>query len=113
MDPTPRDTACFEAGIKLGTLYHQFIGTPVAPGTAAGLASAMAASVENQPRCVDAEVRLDEAAIAADANRFGYTGLRGHHIAATVHVEHEGVHVEATVALEDDYPMMRLRDVDG
>lgn len=111
MDPTDRDTACFEAGIKLGTLYHQFIGTPVAPETAPGLGRAMADAVERQPRCVEARVDLDVDAIAADTNRFGYVGLQGHHIQAVVVVEHAGVRVEAGIAVKDEYPMMRVTDV--
>ena len=26
---TERERALFEAGIKMGTIYHQFVGTPV------------------------------------------------------------------------------------
>lgn len=111
MDPTDRDTACFEAGIKLGTLHHQFVGTPVSPETAPGLAAAMAAAIERQPRCVEAAVDLDVEAIAADLNRFGYTGLQGRHIDATVRVELADVTVEAGIDLEDGYPMMHLTDV--
>ncbi|MFP4590999.1 MAG: dihydroneopterin aldolase family protein [Halobacteriales archaeon] len=113
MEPTDRDVACFEAGIKLGTLYHQFIGTPVAPETADGLARAMAAAVERQPHCVSAAVDLDVEAIATDANRFGYTGLRGHHVSATVTVAVGDVRVDAGIGLEDDYPMMRVVDIEA
>ena len=28
-DATDRDRAVFEAGVKLGAVYHQFIGTPI------------------------------------------------------------------------------------
>ncbi|MDD1753617.1 MAG: dihydroneopterin aldolase family protein, partial [Methanotrichaceae archaeon] len=31
---TNREIAAFEAGIKLGALYHQFVGVPVSAGTA-------------------------------------------------------------------------------
>jgi hypothetical protein len=46
---TDVERACFEAGIKFGALYHQFVGTPVAPDSAASLERAMAAAIENQP----------------------------------------------------------------
>lgn len=111
MDPTDPEVACFEAGIKLGTLYHQFVGTPVHPETAPGLADAMAAAIERQPGCRSASVVLDADRIAADRNRFGYAELAGRHIDATVHVEHGGAVVEAHLALEDGYPMMRVADV--
>ena len=33
-----RDRAVFEAGIKLGALYHQFVGTPISVDTIDNLA---------------------------------------------------------------------------
>ena len=39
--PTEAEIACFEAGIKFGSLYHQFAGTPVSPESADSLARAM------------------------------------------------------------------------
>lgn len=111
MDANDRDVACFETGIKLGTLYHQFVGTPVAPETAPGLARAMADAIERQPGCRSAEVTLDVDRIEADRNRFGYTELRGYHIEAEVIIEHEQVQVEAEIGLEEGYPLMRITDV--
>lgn len=108
MGPSDRDEACFEAGVKLGALYHQFIGTPVAPDTAAGLASAMADAAERQPGCRDARVDLDAERIETDLNRFGYTGLTGDHIRAVVTVEMGDTVVEASIAMDDDYPLMRI-----
>ncbi len=35
--PTNREIAAFEAGIKLGALYHQFVGSPISPKTADSL----------------------------------------------------------------------------
>lgn len=112
MDPTSRDTACFEAGIKLGAVFHQFVGTPVTPETADTLASAMANAMRAQPACEAATVIIDADAVAADANRFGYTGLAGEHLEATVAIDHEGVSVEAELVEVDDYPLMRLAAVD-
>ncbi|MEM4782025.1 MAG: dihydroneopterin aldolase family protein, partial [Halalkalicoccus sp.] len=76
--PTDSEIACFEAGIKFGTLYHQFTGTPVDRDSAPGLETAMAEAIENQPHCVEASVtirgdRLDEAIDPA----IGYTELQG------------------------------------
>ena len=38
---TKRDNALFEAGIKLGALYHQFVGAPVNHDTADSLEQAI------------------------------------------------------------------------
>ena len=61
MDPTDAQVACFEAGIKFGSLYHQFAGTPVSPDSAPSLARAMEAAIENQPHCQDVTVTVREA----------------------------------------------------
>ena len=43
--PTNREIAAFEAGIKLGALYHQFVGSPVSPKTADSLERAIEESI--------------------------------------------------------------------
>lgn len=112
MEPTDRDAACFEAGIKLGAAFHQFVGTPVTPETAPTLAEAMANAMEAQPACRSATVRIDTEAVGRDANRFGYTGLAGEHLEAEVTIDHEGVAVVAELVEVDDYPLMRVVAVD-
>lgn len=111
MPPTPRDTACFEAGIKLGAVYHQFIGTPVQPDSVESLEAAMVEAMMAQPACRDASVYIDADAVAADVNRFGYVGLTGEHLEIEVIIEHEGLSVEAELVEVDDYPLMRLVEV--
>lgn len=111
MDPTDRDAACFEAGIKLGAVYHQFIGTPVRPDTAATLSDAMANAMTAQPTCQSATVNIDTEAVESDLNRFGYVGLKGDHLTIEVVVEHEDHRVSAELIEEDGYPFMQLVDV--
>ncbi len=41
MEPTAPQETCFEAGVKFGSLYHQFAGTPISPDSADSLAAAM------------------------------------------------------------------------
>ena len=47
--PTKKEIAAFEAGIKLGALYHQFVGSPVSAKTASSLEKAMQESISLQP----------------------------------------------------------------
>lgn len=112
MEPSETEIAAFEAGIKLGTLYHQFVGTPLDVESADGLAAAMAEAIANQPACVSASVELDRDRIDADTTRFGYTELAGAHIDATVVTEHGEATVTAGIGLEDGYPMMRIEAVE-
>ena len=112
MDPADAQVACFEAGIKFGSLYHQFAGTPVSPESADSLARAMEAAIENQPFCERVSVDVDEAAVAEDATR-GYAEFTGRHATAEVVVDYEGVEVVARMAMVDGYPLMEVVSVEG
>ncbi|MFD1644331.1 dihydroneopterin aldolase family protein [Haloarchaeobius litoreus] len=114
MDATEAETACFEAGIKFGTLYHQFAGTPVSPDSAASLETAMAEAIENQPHCVDVTVDVLEAEIAAALaeQSADYLELTGRFMEVELVVEYEGTRVETSMSMEGDYPMMRVDDVE-
>ena len=113
MDPTAREVACFEAGVKFGSLYHQFAGTPVSPASAPALAAAIEASIENQPHCRSVRVAVDEAALEADLDpTHGYAELTGRHLEVEVVVAYEGVEVVARMATVDGYPLMRVDSVE-
>ena len=111
MDPTDAQVACFEAGVKFGSLYHQFAGAPVSPDSAASLAAAVEESIENQPHCRDVTVDVDEDAVAESAGDAGYTEFTGRLFEAEVVVEYEECEVVARMAMEDGYPLMRVVDV--
>jgi hypothetical protein len=115
MDPTDAQTACFEAGIKFGSLYHQFAGTPVSPDNADSLARAIEESIENQPHCesVSVEVLTDELERALADGPADYTELTGRFLDVALVIDYEGHAVRARMEMEDGYPLMRLVDVDG
>jgi hypothetical protein len=112
--PTDAQTACFEAGIKFGSLYHQFAGTPVSPESADSLARAMEEAIENQPHCEDVrvELRRDELAAALDASSADYTELTGRFVEVEIDVAYEGVAVRTRMEMEGDYPRMKLLSVE-
>lgn len=111
MDPTDAEVACFETGVKFGSLYHQFAGTPVSADSAKSLADAIEASIENQPHCQDVSVTVDERAIQEAAGDVGYTEFTGSLFEAEVVVEYAGVRVVSQMAMEDGYPLMQVVDV--
>lgn len=113
MDPTPPQTACFEAGIKFGSLYHQFAGTPVSPDSSASLARAIEESIENQPYCtaVDVEI-LDDALRAHLAEQSAdYTELTGRFMAVEMTIEYDEYTAVASMSMDGDYPLMELDEV--
>ena len=113
MDPTDAQVACFEAGIKFGSLYHQFAGTPVSPESAATLADAIEESIENQPHCesVTVGVLTDELAAELAGGPADYTELTGRFMEVEVVVDYEGREVVAEMAMEDGYPLMEVVSV--
>ena len=54
-----RDRAAFEAGIKLGSILHQFVGVPLTRGNAGALERAIEAAARVQPLVEDVRVRID------------------------------------------------------
>lgn len=110
---TDRDNALFEAGIKLGALYHQFIGTPVSVETAEALETAIEQSVSLQPWVSLAKAKIDREKVRERANEFNYCELRGEMLDVTVVVRYKAVEVHARVKYEEalDYPLMRVEKV--
>jgi len=110
---TDAETACFEAGIKFGALYHQFAGTPVSPDSADSLARAMEESIENQPHCegVTVDVLEGELADALANSPADYTELTGRFVEVEIDIDYEGTTARARMDMQDGYPLMRLVDV--
>src|SRR3989449_6318694 len=57
---TDRDRAAFEAGVKLGSIVHQYVGTPLTPQTAPSLERAIEAATRGQPLVERVRVRIDK-----------------------------------------------------
>jgi hypothetical protein len=109
---TDAQQACFEAGIKFGSLYHQFAGTPVSPTSTRSLETAMAASIENQPFCASVRIEIHDDRVAdAIDHENGYTELTGSLMDVEMRIEHEGVAVDTRMTMVDGYPLMELVEV--
>lgn len=111
--PTDPEAACFEAGIKFGTLYHQFAGTPVSPDSAPSLARAMEDSIENQPHCrsVSVEVQTDVLEAALAESTADYTELTGRFLEVEIVVDYEDCTIVTRMEMEDGYPLMAVESV--
>ena len=110
MEPTDPQVACFEAGIKFGSLYHQFAGTPVSPDSADSLARAMEESIANQPHCEAVTVAVREEALreAITAGGADYTELTGRFLDVSMTIDYEGSVVETSMEMQDGYPLMAV-----
>lgn len=111
MNATPTDSqqACFEAGIKFGSLYHQFAGTPVSPDSTRSLERAMAEAIENQPHCESVVVAIDDERVReAIDHENGYAELTGALMDVEMRIEYENVVVRTRMEMEDGYPLMSI-----
>ena len=101
-----REQAVFEAGIKLGALYHQWVGTPISRQSAASVEHAIEKAVILQPFVEEIMVNLDRTLMAE--NRFGYSELSGlmFHVEIVTRVGFSYCH--ARLAAENGYPFMTI-----
>lgn len=110
--PTPLQRACFELGIKFGSLYHQFVGTPVSLESAASLERAIEASIENQPYSESVSVEIDRDALRdAQDLTWGYTEFSGDLLSCRVIVSVDGIRAEAALVDVDGYPEMQIVNI--
>jgi hypothetical protein len=111
---TEPQEACFEAGIKFGTLYHQFAGTPVSPASSRSLERAMSEAIENQPYCesVDVIVHDDRLRAELEESTASYTELTGRFMDVEIRIDYDGTIVDARMEMEDGYPLMQLVSVE-
>lgn len=115
MEPTTAQEACFEAGIKFGSLYHQFAGTPVSPDSSDSLERAIEEAIENQPFCASVTVEILDDALRVELaeQSADYTELTGRFMEVEVRIEYEGSTVVASMEMDGDYPRMELDRIEG
>jgi dihydroneopterin aldolase len=110
----PREALLFEAGIKLGGIFHQYLGIPVSARTAPGLARAIERAVSLQPYVRSVRVRLELARGGPlGRGRFGYRYLTGEMLDVRLVLAEGPVSVRARLAQRPDlrYPLMSVEAV--
>lgn len=103
-----RDQAVFEAGIKLGALYHQWVGTPISRKSAASVESAIEQAVILQPFVEEITVRLDRNLMTE--NIFGYSELTGLMFEVDIVTRVGFTYCRARLAPHDGYPLMQIME---
>ncbi|MCI4348210.1 MAG: dihydroneopterin aldolase family protein [Thermoplasmata archaeon] len=111
MPLSSREALLFEAGIKLGGIFHQYLGIPVSPRTAGPLARTIESAVELQPFVEKVRVRIVPGrGGAVGRGRFGYRYVTAEMIDAVVTLTDRGARVVARLTYRADlrYPLMRV-----
>lgn len=101
-----REQAIFEAGIKLGALYHQWVGTPISQESAESVERAIEKSVVLQPHVEEITVRLDRSLMVP--NRFGYSELSGLMFDVEIVTRVGFAYCRARLSPQQGYPLMQV-----
>lgn len=110
-----RERAIFESGIKMGTIYHQFVGTPVNSNNVGSLEKAIEDAVKVQPYVKDVTVKIDRSSLPARKDVYSYVSLSGDMIDAVLTVEIEGTAVRSEMRYDRElgYPLMYVAKIEG
>ncbi len=114
-DCTNRERVAFELGIKLGALFHQFIGAPVSSKNISILEEAIKKTTERQAFVKKVEIHIEPRGLEKrpDTKFYDYTTLNGDMIEARVEVEYEGINAVGRLEYmeELDYPLMYIEEI--
>ena len=106
-----REALLFEAGIKLGGIFHQYLGIPLSARTARGLARTIERAVALQPFVREVRVRVDpERGGPLGRGRLAYRYLTAEMLDVRLSLRDGPVRVRARLAHREDlnYPLMRI-----
>jgi dihydroneopterin aldolase len=106
-----REALLFEAGVKLGGVFHQYLGIPVSRRTAPGVARTIERAVALQPYVVRVRARIDvRRGGPLGRGRFAYRYLSAEMLDVAVRLKDGADEVDARLAHRPDlrFPLMRV-----
>ena len=108
-----RERAMFEAGIKMGTVYHQFVGVPVDATSVDVLEKSIEKGVLVQPYVEDVKVSIDRSSFKTKNDEYSYVSLTGNMLNVVIVIRIDNVRVTAKMNFnkELNYPLMYISDV--
>ena len=108
---TDRERAAFEAGIKLGSIYHQYVGAPVNESNVEALERAIEAGARVQPFVEDVRVRIDRSKFRAKRGvPYKYWSVTGDMLDVWLRLRYNNVVADCEMAYVKElrYPLMRI-----
>ncbi len=108
------ERAAFEAGIKMGTIYHQFVGVPVSAENVTTLEKAMEAGCLVQPFVERVDVKIDRSKLKRKRGQYDYVSLTGDMLDVSMVVRYNSARVRASMKFvkEMNYPLMFVKSVE-
>ncbi|TFG08145.1 MAG: hypothetical protein EU539_03140 [Promethearchaeota archaeon] len=113
-DLSERERACFEAGIKLGALYHILCGIPISTdeNVIKSIEKGIEAAISCQPYVKKVEVNLKRNEISGNKQtQFDYDEITGKIIRAKIIVEYEKTKITARVDWINEFPLMYIEKI--
>ncbi len=114
---TDRERACFEAGIKLGAIFHSIIGLPVVnkEEVVSTIQDGITASFKNQPYVRDLSLRINvgDGKQYTKRHEFDYTLIKEHMIDLELDLVYKQIRLTGKIQWipELGYPLMYLKAI--
>ncbi len=109
-----RERALFEAGIKMGTIYHQFVGVPLDQDSVDALEDAIEKGVLVQPYVESVRVSIDRSIFGPKRDEYSYQSLSGEMLDVTLVIKIDNIRVKAEMRYDPvlRYPLMYVSDLE-
>ncbi|WP_337860617.1 dihydroneopterin aldolase family protein [Ferroplasma sp.] len=107
---TDRERAIFEAGIKLGAIFHQYTGMPINESNKEDIEKTIEKSVKLQPFVNNIRVKISMK--GQNGTSFNYNSLSGEMLDVELAVSYNGQEVKARMQYLQalNYPLMYLEE---
>jgi hypothetical protein len=108
---TEKERAIFEAGVKLGSIYHQYTGIPINDNNVEFLEMAIEKAVAAQPFVSKVKVTIDRRKVGRAKSTYKYKTLLGEMMDVRLHIKYGNAVVEGKMAWVASmrYPLMRFK----
>lgn len=109
-----KERAIFESGIKLATVYHQFVGTPFNPYNVEDLERSIEKAISVQPYVTGIKVKIDRSVLSDFGDTYSYRSLTGDMIDAVVTIMIDGISVTSEMRYDEElrYPLMYVSKIE-
>lgn len=106
-----KERAIFEAGVKLGSIYHQYTGIPINSSNVDSLEGAIEKAVAAQPFVTMVRVNIDRRKVGKAKPAYKYKTLLGDMMDVTLHIKYGKALIEGKMAWVSSmkYPLMRFK----
>ena len=110
---TDSERAVFEAGIKLGGIYHQFIGATVSPENVAHLEKTIVEGTRYQPFVEEISAHVDRSELRAKTDPYDYQTVTGKMLRIRIVTRYGDARAVCELKYLPDmkYPLMYVKEV--